>query len=87
MRHGHSRMSRRVMNREVADKLLESLRPTRHLLTRTQADIPIGGSEYRQIDRVVREIDGLAEILIDHATHCYPDGGSAREPTVDHGNG
>jgi hypothetical protein len=87
MRHGDSRMSRRVMNREIADMLLESLRPTRHLLTRTQAGIPIGGSEYRQIDRVVREIDGLAEILIDHATHCYPDGCSAREPTTDHGNG
>jgi hypothetical protein len=87
MRHGDSRMSRRVMDREIADKLLESLRPTRHLLTRTQAGIPVGGSEYRQIDRVVREIDGLAEILIDHATHCYPEGDSAREPTTDRGNG
>ena len=87
MRHGHSRMSRRVMNREIADMLLESLRPTRHLLTRSQAGIPIGGSEYRQIDRVVREIDGLAEILIDHATHCCPEGDGARERTGDHGNG
>ena len=38
--------------------LLESLRPTRHLLTRTLADIPIGAPEYRQTDRVVQEIDG-----------------------------
>jgi hypothetical protein len=48
------------MTQEVADRLLESLRPTRHLLTRTLADIPIGDPEYRQIDRVVQEIDGLA---------------------------
>ena len=71
MRHGHSRRSRRLMTREVADRLLESLRPTRHLLTRTLADIPIGGPEYRQVDRVVQEIDGLAKILIDDATHYY----------------
>jgi hypothetical protein len=59
------------MNQEVADKLLESLRPTRRLLTRSLAEIPIGGPEYRQIDRVVREIDGLAEILIGDGTHVY----------------
>ena len=52
------------MIREVADRLLESLRPARHLFKRTLANIPIGGPEYRQIDRVVQEIDGLAEILI-----------------------
>jgi hypothetical protein len=71
MRHGHTRRSRRLMNRDVADRLLESLRPTRHLLTRTLAEIPIGGPEYRQVDRVVQEIDGLAKILIDDATHYY----------------
>jgi hypothetical protein len=59
------------MSPEVADRLLESLRPTRHLLTRSLADIPIGGPEYRQIDRVVCEIDGLAEILIGDGTHFY----------------
>jgi len=59
------------MTGDVADRLLESLRPTRHLLTRTLADIPIGGPEYRQIDRVVQEIDGLAEILIGDATHYH----------------
>src|SRR5215207_4929917 len=64
MRHGHSRRSRRVMSRDIADRLLESLRPTRHLLTRTLPNIPIGGPEYRQIDRVVQEIDGLAKVLI-----------------------
>ncbi len=47
MRHGHSRKSRRLMTPEIADRVLESLRPTRHLLTRTLADIPIGGPEYR----------------------------------------
>ena len=73
MRHGHQRRSRRLMTREVADRLLESLRPTRHLLTRTLADIPIGGPEYRQVDRVVQEIDGLAKILIDDATHHHPE--------------
>jgi len=46
------------MSRDIADRLLESLRPTRHLLTRTLPNIPIGGPEYRQIDRVVQEIDG-----------------------------
>jgi hypothetical protein len=29
----------------------------------------LSGPEYRQIDRVVREIDGLAEILIADGTH------------------
>ena len=29
----------------------------------TLADIPIGGAQYRQIDRLVQEINGLAEIL------------------------
>ncbi len=71
MRHGSSRKSRRFMTREVADRLLEPLRPTRHLLTRTLADIPIGGPEYRQVDGVVHEIDGLAKILIGDGTHYY----------------
>jgi hypothetical protein len=31
----------------------------------------MGGPEYRQIDRVVREIDRLAEILIGDGTHFY----------------
>jgi hypothetical protein len=35
------------------------------------ADIPIGGPEYRQVDRVVQEIDGLAKILIGDATHYH----------------
>ncbi len=71
------------MNQEVADRLLETLRPTRHLLTRSLAEIPIGGPEYRQIDRVVREIDGLAEILIGDGTlfyqkeHSAPDNNAA----------
>lgn len=69
MRHRHLRRSHRIISREVADRLLESLRPTRHLLTRSLAEIPIGGPEHCQIDRVVREIDGLAEILIADGTH------------------
>jgi hypothetical protein len=64
------------MTPEIADRLLESLRPTRHLLTRTLADLPIAGEEYRQIDRVVQEIDGLAEILIGDGTHDYQKGHS-----------
>ncbi|KFG70908.1 hypothetical protein [Microvirga sp. BSC39] len=40
-------------------------------LTRTLADIPIGGPDYRQVDRVVQEIDGLAKILIGDATHYH----------------
>ena len=71
MRHGHSRRSRRAMTREIADRLLETLRPTRQFLTRTLADIPIGSPEYRQIDRVVHEIDGLAEVLIGDLTHFH----------------
>ena len=61
------------------------LRPTRHLLTRTLADIPIGGEVYRQIDRVVQEIDGLAEILIGDETHYHQKDLSA--PVPDTGNG
>ncbi|MBB3019460.1 hypothetical protein FHR70_002525 [Microvirga lupini] len=73
------------MTLEVADRLLESLRPTRHLLTRTLADIPIGGPEYRQIDRVVQEIDALAEILIGDVTHYHQKVHSV--PTLDTGRG
>ena len=80
MRHGHLRRSRRMMSPEIADRLLESLRPTRHLLTRSLADMPIGCPEYRQVDRVVQEIDGLAGILTRDATYHYRDGHSADAP-------
>jgi hypothetical protein len=73
MRSGHARRSQRVMTREISDRLLESLRPTRHLLTRALADIPIGGPEYRQVHRVVQEIDGLAKILVGNGTHYHRD--------------
>jgi hypothetical protein len=72
------------MTPEIADRLLESLRPTRHLLTRSLADIPIGGPEYRQVDRVVQEIDGLARILIGDGTHHYREDHSARVSDADH---
>ena len=45
------------MTKDTADRLLESLRPIGHLLTRTLADIPLGSPEYRQIDRVRRSTD------------------------------
>jgi hypothetical protein len=70
-----------MMPGEVAGKLLDALRPTRHLLTRSLADMPIGGPEYRQVDRVVQEIDGLAGILTGHATYFHRSDRSA-EPTV-----
>ncbi|SCY65325.1 hypothetical protein [Microvirga guangxiensis] len=73
MRYGRSRKSRRLMTPEVAGRILESLRPTRHLLTRTLAGFPIGSPEYRQIDRVVHEIDGLAEFLIGDVIHFHQD--------------
>jgi hypothetical protein len=85
MRHGQSRRSHRVVTREIADRLLESLRPTRHFLTRSLADIPIGAPEYRQIDRVVQEIDGLAKILIGDETHYHQKVHSV--PVPDTGNG
>jgi hypothetical protein len=69
-----------MMTSEIADRLLESLRPTRHLLTRTLADIPIGGPENRQVDRVVQEIDGLTKILIGDETHYYREDRSAKAP-------
>ena len=87
MQHGHLRKSRRLMTPEIADRLLESLRPTRHLLTRALADIPIGGEEYRQIDRVVQEIDGLAEILIGDVTHYHQKGHSIPVLNKGHGGG
>ncbi|MFC4173287.1 hypothetical protein ACFOYU_14665 [Microvirga sp. GCM10011540] len=59
---------------------MDSLRPTRHLLTRTLAEIPIGGPEYRQVDRVVQEIDALAGILIGDATHLYREDRAAQAP-------
>jgi len=71
------------MTREIANRLLESLRPTRHLLTRPLADIPISAPEYRQVDRVVQEIDGLAKILIGDGTHYYREDHFARAPDAD----
>jgi len=71
------------MTREIADKLLEALRPTRQFLTRTMADIPIGGAEYRQVDRVVQEIDGLAKVLIGDATHYFHEDSAARRPETE----
>ncbi|WP_262029204.1 hypothetical protein [Microvirga sp. Mcv34] len=82
MRHGHSRKSRRLITRDIAERLLGSLRSTRHLLTRTLADIPIGGPEYSQIDRVVQEIDGLARILIGDETHYFREDSRARVPST-----
>lgn len=84
MHHGHSQRSRPLMTRENADRLLESLRPTRHLLTRTLADIPNDGSIYRQVDRVVQEIDGLARILIGDESHYCREGHPARLSDADH---
>jgi hypothetical protein len=46
MQHGHSGRSRRMMTSDIASKLLEALRPTRHLLTRALAHILIGCAEY-----------------------------------------
>ena len=75
------------MTKDIADRVLGSLRPTRHLLTRTLADVPVGGPEYRQIDRVVQEIDDHAKILIDDGTHFHREGKSARGSVVDdHGD-
>jgi hypothetical protein len=85
MRHGHSRRSRRLMTRDVADRLLEALRPARYLLTRALADIPIGGPEYRQIDRVVQDIDRLAEILIGDGIRYHQKGHAATVPSNRHG--
>jgi hypothetical protein len=79
MQYGYSGRSHRIVNREVAEGLLESLRPTRRLLTRSLAEIPIGGPEYCQIDRVVREIDELAEILISDTIHFGQKQSSAPE--------
>jgi len=84
MRHGHSRRSQRAMTRKIADRLLEAMRPTRHHLTRSLADIPIGSPEYRQIDRVVQEIDGLANILLGDETYFYREGRPPPEVTSDH---
>jgi len=75
------------MIREVADRLLECLRPTRHLLTRTLADIPIGGPEYRQVDQVVQEIDRLAQILIGDPSHIHRENHCAPVPDTGHGGG
>ena len=79
MQDGYSGRSHQIVNREVAEGLLESLRPTRRLLTRSLAEIPIGGPEYCQIDRVVREIDELAEILISDTIHSCEKEPSAPE--------
>ena len=80
MRCGHSRRPRRMMSPEIAGRLLASLCPTRRLLTRSLADMPIGCPEYRQVDRVVQEIDGLAGILTDDATYYDRDSHSADAP-------
>ena len=64
---------------------LEPLRTTRHLLTRTLADIPIGGPQYRQIDRAVLEIDGLAKVLIGDVTRYHQKAHSVLAPETGRG--
>jgi hypothetical protein len=54
-------------------------------LTRTLADIPIDGPEYRQIDRVVQEIDGLAAILVGDVTLYHRRAHSVPSPDSGHG--
>jgi hypothetical protein len=68
------------MTLEIAGRLLEALRPTRHLLTRSLAGIPISSPEYHLVVRVVQEIDGLAAILTGDATHFYREDRSAVVP-------
>ena len=70
------------MTQEIADRVLGTLRPTRQFLTRTLADMPIGGPEYRQVDRVVQEIDELAKVLIGDAAHYYREDRLAQVPDV-----
>jgi hypothetical protein len=74
------------MTQEIADRLLEFLRPTRHLLTRTLADIPIGGPGYGQIGRMVQELDGLARVLIGDGTHHRQKLRSVLVPDTRHGD-
>jgi hypothetical protein len=50
------------------------------------ADIPIDGPEYRQVDRVVQAIDGLAKILIGDGTHDSREVHSARVSDTDPGS-
>jgi hypothetical protein len=63
---------------------LEFLRPTHHLLTRTLADILTGGEVYQQIDRVVQETGGLAEILIGGKTRYHQKDRSSPVPDTGH---
>jgi hypothetical protein len=51
--------------------------PNRTTATRPLWPMPIGCPEYRQVDRVVQEIDGLAGILTGDATYYYRDSHSA----------
>ena len=53
----------------------------------TLADIPIGGAQYRQIDRLVQEINGLAEILTGDATYHYRDTHPSWRIRPEHDNG
>lgn len=68
------------MTSDIAGRLLEALRPTRHLLTRTLAGIPIGSAECRQVDRVVQEIDVLAEIRTGDRTRFSRNDRPAKAP-------
>ena len=71
-----------MMTSEIVGRLLESLRPTRHLLTRTLADIPINGLEYRQVDRVVKnqwvgqDPDPLWDALLSRGSSTKAPGGT-----------
>jgi hypothetical protein len=71
MRHGHSRRSQRTMNQMTATKLLDAVGDCRRTISRTMAEIPINGPEYKAIDRVIAEIDGLAEVLTGDRSHFH----------------
>ena len=58
-----------MTNTMIAEKLLQAVGDGCRIISRTLAEFPTNGPEYKAIDGIVAEIDGLAEVLTGDRTH------------------
>jgi hypothetical protein len=59
------------MNPMIATELLEAAGECRRIMSRKMAELPINGLEYQAIDRIIHEIDSLADVLTGNREHFW----------------
>ena len=58
-----------MMNTMITEKPLHAVGDACRIISLTLAEVPTNGPEYKAIDGIVAEIDGLAEVLTGDRTH------------------